>query len=675
MNRKPNAPKCILGVVMVVLLVVGGWATTTARFSTIKTAASTAAKAPTQPRPIGPLAVGEDLLSSVFELEGDITDNPAGAPDDWSAVNCGGGTAFAKTFVHDGTGVSIFTTGGSKDPELLASWRHKAGSVPDKDDIINAYAAKYNGSPNGDDILVFGADRFANDGSAFIGFWFFKSPVFAAADGKFRQGPLATDPIAVHEIGDLLILVEFSVGGTVGTARVLEWVGSGGSESGGTLNDITLSAPNGAIFSISNPLNPQTIPGTCTGWQYTPKGGAPGDPIPTNGFFEGGINLDAFPGLGDACFSTFVVETRSSFSTTSTLKDFALGQFNTCPGVEVTKTVDISEACEGTPVTYTYTVHNLAGQAATVNLVDDNGTPGTGDDIDVDGGTGVVLAADDGVAGSGPDQATFTRAGVVLPTGTTTNIVTATATIGAHSATATATATVVINPNPTCSVSQTATEVCAGGSATLTANPSGGTGGYSYSWSTGATTQSIMVNATGSYSVTVTDSKGCTTSCSASLIVNPNPTCSVNNAERCADGPAQNLTVTPSGGTPGYTFSWTGPGGFTAGNVSSISVSTGGTYTAFVTDSKGCTTSCTGTLTVNPKPTVTINSATCNANATEVMLTATPAGGSGSGYSFSWSTGETSASITKGPGSYTVTVTDSKGCTGTATRKVGVCTD
>ena len=162
------------------------------------------------------------------------------APDDWSTVNCGGGNALAKTGVlHDGLAKSIYTGGGSKDPELLSSWKHKDGSVPDKDEIINAYAAKYFGSPGGDTILIFGADRYDNSGTAFIGFWFFKSPVFAAADGRFREGRLATDTLSTHAIGDVLVLVEFTQGGAVATAKVFEWVGSGGSESGGTLNDIT----------------------------------------------------------------------------------------------------------------------------------------------------------------------------------------------------------------------------------------------------------------------------------------------------------------------------------------------------------------------------------------------------------------------------------------------------
>jgi len=54
--------------------------------------------------------------------------------------------------------------------------------------------------------------------------------------------------------------------------------------------------------------------------------------------------------------------------------------------------------------------------------------------------------------------------------------------------------------------------ICTGDTATLTANASGGSGGFTYSWSTGATSQSIDVTTSGNYTVTVTDSDGCSVS-------------------------------------------------------------------------------------------------------------------------------------------------------------------
>jgi hypothetical protein len=69
-----------------------------------------------------------------------------------------------------------------------------------------------------------------------------------------------------------------------------------------------------------------------------PKVGTPGT-FPEVSFFEGGINISAFINTQAAgCFSSFLAETRSSTSTSATLKDFALGEFNTCD-------IDIAKAC------------------------------------------------------------------------------------------------------------------------------------------------------------------------------------------------------------------------------------------------------------------------------------------------------------------------------------------
>jgi hypothetical protein len=78
------------------------------------------------------------------------------------------------------------------------------GGVPPKDDIVNAYAAAY--QVNGHLNLTFGADRFANNGAAQLGFWFFQeqvSPPAPNTTGLFT---------GAHQVGDILALVNFAQG-------------------------------------------------------------------------------------------------------------------------------------------------------------------------------------------------------------------------------------------------------------------------------------------------------------------------------------------------------------------------------------------------------------------------------------------------------------------------------
>jgi len=61
------------------------------------------------------------------------------------------------------------------------------------------------------------------------------------------------------------------------------------------------------------------------------------------------------------------------------------------------------------------------------------------------------------------------------------------------------------------------TTICTGDTATLTANPTGGSGPYTYLWSTSATGNSISVTTSGTYTVTVTDNNGCTATASQAI--------------------------------------------------------------------------------------------------------------------------------------------------------------
>jgi hypothetical protein len=104
---------------------------------------------------------------------------------------------------------------------------------------------------------------------------------------------------------------------------------------------------------------------------------------------------------------------------------------------------------------------------------------------------------------------------------------------------------------------------------------------------------------------TITDQFGCTSTCTAQLIVHPNPTCVIAPAtqEICA-GASATFTVSVSSGTAPFTISWTGPAGFTGSGptitINNAQEANEGTYTASVVDSEGCTTSCSAQLSVVP---------------------------------------------------------------------------
>jgi hypothetical protein len=112
----------------------------------------------------------------------------------------------------------------------------------------------------------------------------------------------------------------------------------------------------------------------------------------------------------------------------------------------------------------------------------------------------------------------------------------------------------------------------------------GGSGPLSYVWANGETTEDIMNVGAGIYSVTITDSLGCIILYSYTLT---EPSQIVINGS--INGNAIDLTV--SGGTPGYTFSWSN--GATTEDLSNLS---SGTYSVTVTDALNCSISDTFTV-------------------------------------------------------------------------------
>ena len=102
-----------------------------------------------------------------------------------------------------------------------------------------------------------------------------------------------------------------------------------------------------------------------------------------------------------------------------------------------------------------------------------------------------------------------------------------------------------MNQNPAPVISGN-TDICQGQSTTIGPGP----GFTTYSWSTGASTQSISVTATGNYSVTVTDANGCTGTTSAAVTVNALPSPSVSGPPSVCSGTA--VTYDAGAGYTGY---------------------------------------------------------------------------------------------------------------------------
>jgi hypothetical protein len=191
-----------------------------------------------------------------------------------------------------------------------------------------------------------------------------------------------------------------------------------------------------------------------------------------------------------------------------------------------------------------------------------------------------------------------------------------------------------------------ANSACAGGTTTLTAS-----GGTDYEWSTGDLSNSIDVGP-GTYTVTVSDASGCTGTTQKVIATSPSLTAVISGANSaCAGG---TTTITASGGTD---YEWS------TGDLSN-SIDVGpGTYTVTVSDASGCTGTTQKVIATSPSLTAVIAGA--NSACAGGTTTITASGGT----DYEWSTGDLSNSIDVGPGTYTVTVSDASGCTGT-TQKV-----
>lgn len=277
----------------------------------------------------------------------------------------------------------------------------------------------------------------------------------------------------------------------------------------------------------------------------------------------------------------------------------------------------------------------------------------------------------------------------VIGSGTTGTVSVATA-----AGTATSASSCTVNTSASISAQPSSQSICSGSPVTFSVTAAGNPA-PTYQWKKGASNisgatsssyniPSVSASDAASYTVVVSNTCNSVTSSAGVLTVNSAPSISVNPASqtKCV-GNSVTFSVTTSG-TPTPTYQWRKGGsnisGATASSytISSVALSSAGSYDVVVTNTCGSATSSAASLAVNASPSVSAsnNGPICSGNALNLSSNA-------SGVSFQWGGPSSFSSTQQNPtrsnattahsGTYTVTVTDlTTSCTATATTSATV---
>ncbi len=350
-------------------------------------------------------------------------------------------------------------------------------------------------------------------------------------------------------------------------------------------------------------------------------------------------------------------------------------------------TGSITSAVSGGKAPYSYAwsngattadLENLTAGSYSVTLTDDNGCTVTVTEVidepaelksGIIGSALLCFGDSDGFATVNPTGGTAPYS-VLWSTGAITNTITGLA-AGVYSVTITdvnncsMTASLTLNDPDLLTGSTTVSAVLCAGEATgeITANVSGGNPPYSYAWSNDVSGTGQIDNLlAGTYAVTVTDASNCILILDQ-IVVSENAALQLDldvNDITCSSEDEGSITANVSGGTAPYSFQWSN-----GGSGSTISDLAAGDYTVTVTDFNNCSVTAQATVGQTEDFTISITGVDPDCGTIGNGTAQASVNGGEAPFNYAWSNGGNTSLITGlVAGTYTVTVTDFNGCTG-----------
>ena len=262
----------------------------------------------------------------------------------------------------------------------------------------------------------------------------------------------------------------------------------------------------------------------------------------------------------------------------------------------------------------------------------------------------------------------------VSPSSTTVYTVTGTDANGCSSS---AQSTVTVSSTLNASVTTTPVNCFNANNGGATINVTGGSGGYTYVWSSsgsGSTANNLPPN---NYTVTVTDASGCQSVVQFSITEPTQMSAILTPTDISCVNPTGSVATAVTGGTPNYSYSWS-----PSGNGQNPNGLSAGTYTVTITDANNCV--ITQTVVVSTLASAITATFTANPTSGTAPLQVGFTNNSTNATNYIWSFGNGSTSSQQNdttvyttPGTYTVMLIaqNSAGCVDTATATILVLDD